>query len=275
MKSLQQGQLPGWICQCQVGIQGFGAVPRGVMDQSATGEGECWTAQHRDHHWPTWNCSRGWTFQCCSNSMAGTSPSLWGAAVESLPSLDHPLLCVPYTGEGLGYLCRWGGGTAGAAVMPWVWSLLQQGPFPARGDPAWWSHQEQESWVCSHELVLIQSRKSKCQFCEMQKKKKALASWDKAFCSRAKANEVISVTQDLVRTFCIYGECSVLSRYSPVAQMPPSSCKCIKCIPCSLCVNCKPSAAGQWGAATGFPSSSPHSQQLQGICWPLSVKTCK
>lgn len=62
-------------------------------------------------------------FQSCSNSMSGTSHSLWDAAVESPahpwdhPSLgssipgiihpwDHPLLCV------LRYLCRWGGGTA-------------------------------------------------------------------------------------------------------------------------------------------------------------------
>lgn len=103
--------------------------------------------------------------------------------------------------------------------------------------------------------------------------KKALVSWDKAFCSRGKANEIISVTQDLVRTFCIYGVYSVLSRYLPVVQMPPSSCKCI---PCCLCVNYKPSAAGPWvSAGAGFPSSSPHSQQLREICWPVSVQSWK
>lgn len=50
-----------------------------------------------------------------------------------------------------------------------------------------------------------------------------MVSWDKAFCSRGKANEIISVTQDLVRMFCIYGADSVLSLWFKCSPVPASA----------------------------------------------------
>lgn len=106
MKNLQPGQIPGWIGQCQAGIQGFGAVPQGVMGPSPSATERGWvsnsSAQGPSLTHKTFHCSRGQIFlrplsslcfQSCSNSMSGTSHSLWDAAVE-FPAhpWDHPSL---------------------------------------------------------------------------------------------------------------------------------------------------------------------------------------
>lgn len=127
----------------------------------------------------------------------------------------------------------------------------------------WWTH------------VLIQSRGSKCLCCEM-KKKKALVSWDKAFCLRGKANEIISMTQHLVRMLHIYWVYSVASRYFPVVQIPYINHSYCIWIPCSLCVNCKSSAKSQCLSLTSIPVLFPAlPNNLKEICWPVSLKTWK
>lgn len=104
------------------------------------------------------------------------------------------------------------------------------------------------------------------------KKKKALVSWDKASCLRGKANEIISMTQDLVRMFHIYWVYSVLSRYFPMVQMPYINHSHCIWIPCSLCMNCSPWLQASLSLHSPLPSTP---QQLREICWPVSLKTRK
>lgn len=90
--------------------------------------------------------------------------------------------------------------------------------------------------------------------------KKALVSRDRAFCLKGKASEIIPMTQDLVRMFHIYWVYSALCRYFPVVQMPHVNHSYCIWIPCSLDVNCKPSAESQLvSVGTVFQSSSSHS----------------
>lgn len=180
MKNLQQGQIPGWVCWCQVGIQGF---------------------------------------------------VLW-----------HRVWWV----------------LAGAAGTAWVWSLLQQGSFSAREDP--WAIKNRNSGhvlmnSCWSSPGRVNAKAVKCK--KRKKEKKALVSWDKAFCSRGKANEIISVTQDLVRTFCIYGVDSVLPVHSLFSLWELQT------------LGCRPVGIG-----TGFPSSSPTTSGnlLTTFCESLEIK---
>lgn len=162
-------------------------------------EGECQTAQHRDHNWPTRHFTAAgdrffevfklpvfpklfWFHVRHESQFVGCS---CGAPCPSLgSSIPGIIPCSVFWGT-----CACGVvALPGAAGTAWVWSLLQQGSFSARGDSASWRHQEQESWACSDELMLIQSRKSKCQCCEMQKKeiKKSLGKLRQSFLFKRK-----------------------------------------------------------------------------------------
>lgn len=113
MKSLQQGQLPGWICQCQVGIQGFGAVPRGVwinllqervsVEQlstgtttdphgTAAGDGLSnvvlipWQAQVPVCGVQLWSPSPAWIIPCC---VCRTQERVWGTCAGGEVALQE------------------------------------------------------------------------------------------------------------------------------------------------------------------------------------------
>lgn len=212
MKSLEQGQLPGWICECQAGIQGFGAVPWGVLGPSSLlqrvsvkhsvqGPPQDMSLQQGTDVFRPLNSL---FFQICSNSTCqvrhkaqfvgcscGVPPQPW-----AIPAVCAVLSWGSEVPVQLGVaLAGW---QPGCEASPAGFLLCKRRSCMV--EP---SGTETLGMFC--ELMLVQSRKSKCQCCEMQKKEKALVSWDKAFCSRGKANEIISVTQDLVRMFCIYG----------------------------------------------------------------------
>lgn len=142
----------------------------------------------------------------------------------------------------------------GAAVRACYESLHNSAASWQEGMPA-----EQESQPCTDELISWSRPGEVC--CEMQKKPtNHLVSWDKGLCLRGKANEIMSMTQDLVRMFRIYWAYSVLSRYFPLVPVVYINHSDCTWIPCSLRANCKSLASSQLGSVgTEFQSSFLHS----------------